>query len=354
MDLLDALTKTTERESGGTTALDRFDFQTCWGVAHLIKLHDKSSDYGIAFEFHDDIIVIDSVKNPSSIDFFQVKSKKKGNWTINLLTKREKSDNGNSLKSSIVGKMLDSKGKFGSFVSELAFVSNQPCNFLDQDAYPCAFSDASDDHQKSLNNTISAEIPSHKPADLKLITYHMSDFSLTSYDEALLGKIVNFIEKHCGLHECNHKGFYLSLIDQCRMRSKNLADTTDIQALLAGKFVTRDDVTFWLQDLVRRTARRPQWAEVAPHLIGPISQVKVWRNGWEKYHLDLISRTDVAFVRLREQIRLALKLSATAQTLIEVVGVSMPHLKSAISTNNLPVDDTYLVGGLLYEYWIDE
>lgn len=70
VDLLTALTAVPERELGGMTAIDRFDFQTCWGVAQLLKLHKTQANYGIAFEFHDDIVTIDDTHQPNSIDFF--------------------------------------------------------------------------------------------------------------------------------------------------------------------------------------------------------------------------------------------------------------------------------------------
>ena len=57
------LTHVPEREKGGQTALDRFDYQTAWGVSRLLDLHEKGENYAVAFEFHDDIVALDEAQD---------------------------------------------------------------------------------------------------------------------------------------------------------------------------------------------------------------------------------------------------------------------------------------------------
>lgn len=89
MGLATDLVSTPLREKGATGG--RYDFQTMWGLALLFQQHGTSDDYAIVFEFHDDVVLLDSANNPCSVRFYQVKSKAtNGGWTLTSLLKREK------------------------------------------------------------------------------------------------------------------------------------------------------------------------------------------------------------------------------------------------------------------------
>src|SRR5262245_45644489 len=103
--LLQQLLQTPVREQAGAETVNRFEFQTAWGILPLLYLHDGGVDYSIAFEFHDDIIVLDSASDPKKIRFYQVKSRKNGMWSLAALTSREPGADGP--KSSIVGKLYE-------------------------------------------------------------------------------------------------------------------------------------------------------------------------------------------------------------------------------------------------------
>ncbi|WP_423212294.1 dsDNA nuclease domain-containing protein [Paracoccus yeei] len=118
------LTHVPEREMGGQTALDRFDYQTAWGISRLLDLHERGANYAVAFEFHDDIVALDDADEPTSAIFYQVKTKSSGNWSFAQITQRKSSKG--IRKSSFAGKMFDNCVRFGATVERLAFVSNQP------------------------------------------------------------------------------------------------------------------------------------------------------------------------------------------------------------------------------------
>ncbi len=129
MNLTDQLVNTPQREKGGSLAIQRLDYQVAWGITHLFELHASGNDYAVGFEFHDDIIVIDSASNPSKVRFYQVKTKTSDkNWTLNSLTKSTLEDG--VAQSSIAGKMLANQIKFSEQTDHLGFVSNRPCTFL--------------------------------------------------------------------------------------------------------------------------------------------------------------------------------------------------------------------------------
>lgn len=83
------LISTPVREKSATGG--RYEYQTMWGLALLFQQHGTNDDYAIVFEFHDDVALLDSATNPTSVRFYQIKSKAtNGGWTLTSLLKREK------------------------------------------------------------------------------------------------------------------------------------------------------------------------------------------------------------------------------------------------------------------------
>lgn len=60
MSLAEKLISKPQREKGGETGFERYDYQALWGLALIFEQHGGGDDYAIAFEFHDDILVMDS------------------------------------------------------------------------------------------------------------------------------------------------------------------------------------------------------------------------------------------------------------------------------------------------------
>ena len=69
MSLAKRLVEHPQREIGGSLAQERFDYQALWGLALIFSNHETSEDYAIAFELHEDILLLDSAKAPASIRF---------------------------------------------------------------------------------------------------------------------------------------------------------------------------------------------------------------------------------------------------------------------------------------------
>jgi hypothetical protein len=70
------------RESGGSRASNRLDYQKDWALCHLLELHDTKTDYALIVEQHDDVAVLDSPQDPKRVDFYQIKT----NWTVTVST----------------------------------------------------------------------------------------------------------------------------------------------------------------------------------------------------------------------------------------------------------------------------
>lgn len=121
--LLDRIATTPRRETGGAVAANRTDYQQSWAFCLLLTLHEKPNDYAVLLDFHDDVVVLDSAEEAKGMEFYQVKSKESGNWTITQLLRCPK---GKDEKSglSICGKMYANKLAFPNVTKSVNFVSN--------------------------------------------------------------------------------------------------------------------------------------------------------------------------------------------------------------------------------------
>ncbi|NVD43198.1 DUF4297 domain-containing protein [Ensifer sp. HO-A22] len=109
-EVIDDLLNVPERENGGRTAYDRFDFQTAWGISKVIDLHKGGANYAVGFEFHVDLVELDDADAPTTAVFYQMKSLDSGHWTLSRILDRPvagKNKKKQTLKSSIAGKVFD-------------------------------------------------------------------------------------------------------------------------------------------------------------------------------------------------------------------------------------------------------
>ena len=123
MSLGDALVETRPRETSGSRSANRFDFQKSWALCRLLELHKSGEDYLIIFDYHDDVLVLDSSSNPTQIDFYQIKTKQGGHWTQQDLIRRVRGARGPL--PSILGKMLGNKLNFPDYTRSLNLVSTR-------------------------------------------------------------------------------------------------------------------------------------------------------------------------------------------------------------------------------------
>ncbi|MGR0480863.1 MAG: dsDNA nuclease domain-containing protein [Candidatus Electronema sp. V4] len=75
-----AITK--PRENAGSRSANRFDYQKDWAICELLKLYLAQKDFLLILDYHEDIVVLDSESVPKKAIFYQIKSKRTGNWTV--------------------------------------------------------------------------------------------------------------------------------------------------------------------------------------------------------------------------------------------------------------------------------
>lgn len=301
LPIKDTLLTVPQREEGGRTAYDRFDYQTAWGLSRLLELHEAGKNYAVGFEFHDDVISLDDADEPSSAAFYQVKTKETGNWSFAKITMRASSKTGK--KPSFAGKMFDNFVRFGVTVEKLAFVSNQPLPEVIAVHGEKQFLASEKAKLQKFVTTLASESPEFKDSEhTSLFFFVFSHLNLTSYENTIIGQIAEFLDSEVGSH-IPTKPFALALNDHCRKRSKTLADVSDFEQLKSSKFVTRADMVKWLSQARDQHDSRPEWASVAAELKGALADKVRIERAWREYEVLLRSRPNAATIAFTEKVR---------------------------------------------------
>ncbi|NVK17696.1 MAG: DUF4297 domain-containing protein [Methylocystaceae bacterium] len=343
-----------EREIAGSRSTERLDFQACWGIDHLIDLHSSTENYAVAFEFHDDIFVIDNVSEPTKVRFFQVKTTTKAKaWSINEITRQPKSSK--TVKNSHAGKLLINLRKFPEHTDQLGFVSNQFFDFAKIEELPCTLREISADKFDNFLSRLKEEFPDANETEAELFQFHQTKFTPNGADEYIRGKIATFIDEYCGDIETNHSSFYFLLLDQCRKRSKKLADVSSFEQLLQSKFVTREQIEKWLEAVRDKAKKVSNWDAVSQELRGQLSATKraQLKRKWFEYEADRWNIGNAALVTIRNQIQKeidTLLLSGEEYDLLQVQEKILPRAIQLADEMSLYQDEDYFKALVLYEF----
>lgn len=125
MGLKELLVNKIPREVAGSRTSKQYDYQKDLSLLLLLQHHNKLIDYVFLFDYHDDLVIVNSSTAPTSIDFYQIKSKEKGNWSIGGLVNKSKNDD-----FSIVSKMYLNRITFDAYTQSLNFISNAGFNLI--------------------------------------------------------------------------------------------------------------------------------------------------------------------------------------------------------------------------------
>ncbi len=123
MTIESKILSTKPREESGSKTSRKYQFQKDLSLYILLNEHLKREDYLFLFDFHEDLIISNSANTLEDLECIQIKSKDKGNWTINDLTKRTNGQN------SIIGKLYQNRIVFEDSVKSLSFISNGTYSF---------------------------------------------------------------------------------------------------------------------------------------------------------------------------------------------------------------------------------
>lgn len=351
MSFADRLIAEPQREKSGETAYERFDYQALWGLALIFAHHGSSDDYAIAFEFHDDIVLLDSAQSPSRARFYQVKTTEKGHWTLTDLYRRKakKDDPAGGKLPSFMGKLFSNYVMFPDETEQLNFVSNVPCAFLPSASGACQLVSCDADTLKKFMDKLAQEHPGASQAAVSLMHYVRADLSLHDSSAHIKGKLDEFILQQIGSVEFNPDTLYKTVVEECRTRSKYTGTISSFSDLIQKKSITRSQVEGWL-DLVRTQQALPDWSTISQQLsVGGVELANLTRE-WQRYRAVALDAGNEAINVLRDKIRSELERHAGgSDTLDELVDEIYLEVKDFAQANISPFSNARLKVMILYE-----
>ncbi len=353
------LVATPQREKAGATSLERFDYQALWGLALIFERHGATDDYAIAFEFHDDLVMLDSASAPMEARFYQVKTNDSAaSWSVAALMRRSttKASNGKAASKlpSHIGKLYSNYEKFPAETRSLNFVSNVPVQIADAASGIHALESCTPEHFADFLRKLQAEHPGATAATAKLIHFVRTDLSLHDASTHLKGKLGDFVTEVVGSIDYNPDTLYKTIVEECRTRSKYTGAINDFKDLIRHKAITRAHVENWL-NIVRQRAKAPEWSEVSQNIgLSGIEELAL-RREWKLYRSAVLNPGDEGGNRIRDAIRTSIVGHTSSKlSMKDLLEALVLETQSVAQTNMSPFTLARLRAMILYELYRDD
>jgi hypothetical protein len=315
-ELKQNIVKVKPRENSGSSSSNRFDFQKNWTLCKILELHDQPDDYLVTLEFHDDVIVFDSSTNPDKISFYQVKTSKSSNWTINGLIKRKKGKDG-SLLNSHLGKLYEHIENFEDSVASLNFVTNNKIKGKLTDGTKCedtigfCCNDLEKAELDKVIQSLKNEHSLNKLKDFSNITFFkLGELSIDKHSELTKVKLADYIEKNLPDVKYQISPLYKSIFDEIRKKSNVEHSITDFEELKKYKSVSRKDFDSYLESLKTSESIKELYNSVENRLNSEgagFSIIKSFRKNSKLYEIKKMTYNDKALKNVEKEIKQAIK-----------------------------------------------
>ncbi len=383
MNAIEEIAKTQPKENAGSGTSLRFEYQMNWGLKKLLELEDSGEDYTIAFDYHDDIIVFDKEVDATAVDFYQVKTKKNGNWKLSdIYNPKVERDESEISKDNESGSENDDeaakegdkkrKDKTLSYLAKLLshsllisasrnlyFVTNRQFNPYGFKKSPSgkqlSFDDIKPDFQEKIKSSLHEE-------DDKLDVEQTSHFyilqdqiPLDGFKQFLHGAVSDFLKIKATNAEIDAEVFYETLLNRIiRTRNNYDDDITDPKQFVEKKCFTKSQFSELISRLSNLESFNNRCQKITTWLIAPQilpyeadeiqQQLKEIRNDMSLYG-------NMGLTRIINQIKDVMechKMDRTDTTYL-VYAKRMVETLKAESAEARNYSDNYLIALTLYE-----
>lgn len=250
-DLITDLTKKPQRETAGSDASSRFDYQKDWAFCEMMQRHRAQENYLIAFEFHDDVLFLSPADAPSVAEFYQVKTSSSA--TPRTLSSLTSQPNG---KASILGKMFSNfDGVCASHDIRVVIVSNNAFEFAGAEI--CA-TDLDQKFRDRLLKKMQAEIPGFDASRLARLHFRVTGVSLEAMQSFLEGEAMElFCHKFGEDHGLNIRTWVRLIKGEIARRNNYPSDKITTPAELVAKKCVDFPFVEKTIDVMHSRAKRP-------------------------------------------------------------------------------------------------
>jgi hypothetical protein len=305
--LKEAIVAIPQSDTAGPTSSKRFSFQKNWALAELLEYHLAGKDYVFAFEFHDDILILDSEDNPQKVKFVQVKTDNTGKkWSVTRLTNKRKPKDPSKPVISIIGKLYENQTKFQGHESELRFVSNAFFSFPVVPGGTNATS-LSPAEQKSISKKVKAELSLDDEIDMGSMFFERTELSVDGHQEHIKGKLHSFFEKIFGDdHGVPVGPWYRSITDEIKAKNDYEPNSiTDFDDLIRNKCITRSEIDRFIVRVGQSQNNRHLWADIKAQLKTEgesLPSILKLDRSWRKYSAERLSYENRLLLSLEKEI----------------------------------------------------
>ena len=242
------------RETSGSTSANRFDYQDDWALCTVLTLHETGNDYVVVFDYHDDVVVLDSATDPQSVLFYQIKTKKTGNWRRSELLYQKTGKSGKL--PSILGKLYGNYSRFPSQTTGLQLISNAhfdlklPGGKSSVGKTSIRFTTLEPAEQKKIAESLQKESGCLvETAGTRLVTFQHSDLSLSDHTNHALGKLTSFLDRLPDTTTAGANAFFRTLKGEIARRAKSERTIDTFEELRTHRAICRADFEILLAEV---------------------------------------------------------------------------------------------------------
>lgn len=233
-----------QRESAGASTFGKYNFQYHWALCKIIEKHQQKEEYALLIEYHEDVVIADNLDSKKAqFEFYQVKNQK-AVYTEHELTKRKKGK-GDSLKSSVLGKLLSSciDTKYEDRIKKIGLISSSGFKLGIEGALKLDVICTGDLIESCLHN-LTAKI--NQELGIQIIPEHLQfivpEIQLQNQEDYVLSKFTKLVDSLFPGAQCNAIAIYRAIIDEMGRMGRLELDYKCWERLIEKKSLTSNEV----------------------------------------------------------------------------------------------------------------
>lgn len=279
-----------QREIKGAETHGKYLYQYNWALYRAFQKQEKSEEYAIFVEFHEDVIISNSLNSTDAkFEFNQIKDVKK-KYNEKNITKIEKGD-----KNSILGKLLESSfnKKIDDKIDKIQLVSTGGFDIKFKNKNLRLDEISLNDIDVSSLELFSQQI--EKELNLNCFPLNLyflvPDMPSNGFQIFLIGYIATTVKRLFPHSFTSAEDIYLPLIDELNRKGVVTYDFKQWDRLLEQKALTSITVTKIINEFTNRKQDEIVYRELDGHfrdLFLNTLQQKKWRKRFDKYYLQRI------------------------------------------------------------------
>ncbi|KGF08006.1 hypothetical protein HMPREF1634_01315 [Tissierellia bacterium S7-1-4] len=219
------------KDLSGSITKNRFRLELLWGVSKIIDAHKEREDYSVIFDFKCDI----ELHKEQEMFFYQIKTRKSGNFNENNLCKINNKEN-----NSILGKLYALYSPNQNI--KLAIVCNKPLKIRtkDIDFHEKCFGEIDKDAIDEIKNKLRIEL-NIDSVNVDNVFYIFDEMDFQHPEDAIKGKLISSFEEIKNEEPQNPNALYRLVMDTVKQKAAYELDVKDYEEVKKKKGITRTE-----------------------------------------------------------------------------------------------------------------